>query len=513
MKVSLFRVGIRGKLWALMGVSLFVSMVLLASSHFNVRSSSSAAERVFTAKDVTADILPPPMYLIEARLLAARVLDGSLSVNQGTADFARVQREYEQRFAYWTANKPYGLERHLLGKQHESAQALLLVLRTRVFEPLARGDAASAQAGLPAVDAAYEAHREAVDVTVSASLAFAEQQTVAYETAVDAVTRSNLIALLASTFLLISVFFWMVRHVWSSMGAEPHVLASLACAVASGDLRRQVRTDHPRSVAGSLEAMRLRLREIVAATDESAREVVMAANQIAVGNHHLSERTQSLAHSVQEFHQSMKSLTDSVNAEAQVARSADELAVSASQVARLGGDAVAEVVLRMADITGSSRKITDIIAVINSIAFQTNILALNAAVEAARAGEQGRGFAVVASEVRSLAGRSAQASQEITGLIEASTRNVAAGSEQVDSAGNTMETIQERFREVSRLIELITESTVQQSGSIKGMMESVNSLDHLNQQNAALVEEAAASATSMQQQARVLAESVAVFKY
>ena len=238
-----------------------------------------------------------------------------------------------------------------------------------------------------------------------------------------------------------------------------------------------------------------------------------AASEIAMGNNDLSERTQTLAAHVQMFRDNMLEMTESIRGEAGTAQEADSLAREASEVTRSGGEIVQAVVQRMNDISASSSKISEIISVINGIAFQTNILALNAAVEAARAGEQGRGFAVVATEVRGLAGRSAKASQEIANLITESSSNVEGGMEQVEQAGRTMQEIVLEFEKVSALISKITAATEEQTGGVDSMLESMGSIDDMNQQNAALVEQAAAASASLKEQAERLAESVGVFRY
>ncbi len=250
-------------------------------------------------------------------------------------------------------------------------------------------------------------------------------------------------------------------------------MAEVARAVAEGDLTRGITTDKADSVAASLESMRERLRALVSVADESAREVVNAASEIAMGNNDLSERTQELASHVQSFRENLEQLMQSIRGESQVAHEADELARTASGVSKAGGDIVGQVVERMNDISGSSDRIGEIISVINSIAFQTNILALNAAVEAARAGEQGRGFAVVATEVRALAGRSSKASQEIAQLINESTSNVQGGRDLVGRAGETMHEIVLEFERVSSLVSRITSATESQTGEIDSMSASM----------------------------------------
>ena len=285
-------------------------------------------------------------------------------------------------------------------------------------------------------------------------------------------------------------------------------------AVAGGDLTvaTEVRgKDEIAQLLNALYGMQMSLSRVVSNVRSNANSVAAASSEIAHGNNDLSARTEQQASALEETSASMEELNSTVQANADNARQANQLAVNASTVAVQGGDVVAEVVATMKGINDSSRKISDIIGVIDGIAFQTNILALNAAVEAARAGEQGRGFAVVASAVRSLAGRSAEAAKEIKQLISASVENVEAGSAQVAQAGQSMEEIVSSVRRVSDLIGEITASSTEQRDGIAQVNQAVTHLDQMTQQNAALVEESTAAAASMRDQAQHLANVVSVF--
>ena len=250
------------------------------------------------------------------------------------------------------------------------------------------------------------------------------------------------------------------------------------------------------------------LRSALATTRESVASIETASSEIASGNADLSQRTEQTASQLQRANSSMQELTSAVQRSAESAASANRLAVSTASSAEHGGQVVDEVVAKMQDISASSRKIVDIIGVIDGIAFQTNILALNAAVEAARAGEQGRGFAVVASEVRSLAQRSATAAREIKSLIGTSVENVESGSRLVNDAGATMKTIVEGVRSVATIIDQISRSTAEQTGGIVQVNGTVSELDQMTQQNAALVEQSAAAAESLRTQAQRLADAM-----
>jgi methyl-accepting chemotaxis protein len=289
----------------------------------------------------------------------------------------------------------------------------------------------------------------------------------------------------------------------------------IAQTVASGDLSMRIRpesTDETGALIAALKTMNENLQEIVGKVRSGTDTIACASTQIAMGNLDLSARTEEQASSLEETAASMEELNATVKQNADNARQANVLAVSASEVAVEGGVVVSKVVETMSSINQSSRKIVDIISVIDGIAFQTNILALNAAVEAARAGEQGRGFAVVASEVRNLAQRSASAAKEIKALIDDSVAQVALGSTLVNDAGHTMDEIVDSVRRVTDIMGEISSAGREQEMGIAQINQAVLEMDAVTQQNAALVEEAAAAAESLQEQATRLTEVVSVFK-
>ena len=288
----------------------------------------------------------------------------------------------------------------------------------------------------------------------------------------------------------------------------------VAQQVAAGDLTADIRVDSRDELGAlmaALKTMTENLRKTVTEVRAGTETIVTASQQIAAGNLDLSSRTEQQAGSLEETASSMEELTSTVRQNADNARQANVLARNASQIASHGGEVVSQVVTTMASINESSRKIGDIIAVIDGIAFQTNILALNAAVEAARAGEQGRGFAVVASEVRNLAQRSAGAAKEIRALIADSVAKVGAGGRLVDDAGATMQEIVQGITRVTDIMSEIASASAEQTVGIEQVNEAITQMDGVTQQNAALVEEAAAAATSLQEQAAALARLVSVF--
>jgi methyl-accepting chemotaxis protein len=294
-----------------------------------------------------------------------------------------------------------------------------------------------------------------------------------------------------------------------------HTAIDAANRIAHGDLSLKLRaagSDESAQLLRAVDAMNDGLRKLVGEVSRGARMVADTSTQIAHGNVDLSQRTEEQASTLEETASSMEELTSSVTQNAMNARQASELARGAADVARKGGSVVGEVVSTMDGISASSRRIAEIIGVIDGIAFQTNILALNAAVEAARAGEQGRGFAVVASEVRSLAQRSASAAKEIKTLIDDSVAKVGSGSELVERAGTTMDEVVASVRQVADIVSEITAASSEQSDGISQVNLAITDMDQTTQQNAALVEQAAAAAEAMQEQAARLSEVVSQFK-
>ncbi len=306
----------------------------------------------------------------------------------------------------------------------------------------------------------------------------------------------------------------IVRRLLKQLGGEPQEAVDLAQRVTSGDLsgKVQIRPGDTTSLLARLNVMQGSLTEVVTNVRQSADRVENSSSEIAQGNQDLSERTESQASSLQETTSSMDQLSATVQRNADSARQANEVALNASMVAVKGGEVVGQVVETMRGINESSHRISDIISVIDGIAFQTNILALNAAVEAARAGEQGRGFAVVATEVRSLAGRSAAAAKEIKSLINASVERVDHGTTLVDQAGVTMTEVVDSIKRVTDLMGEISAASSEQSAGVLEMGEAVSQMDQVTQQNAALVEQMAAAASGLRSQAQELVQAVAVFR-
>ncbi len=384
-----------------------------------------------------------------------------------------------------------------------------------VAERLAKGDMAGD------LKAAWDAPRDA-----KKSVDLAEQQLNEALGKVDAAVEAAR-AKIADVYQTLSIAIWTALALGAVLATaiawriSVSVLTPVndsirfAAAVEGGSLGEHLPVDgndEMTRLSQSLVQMQAGIRAIVLRVREGSESIQVAATEVSMGNHDLSSRTEQAAASLEETASSMEQLTENVRHNADSARQANQMAAQASAVATQGGTVVSQVVSTMDEISASSRKIADIIGTIDGIAFQTNILALNAAVEAARAGEQGRGFAVVASEVRSLAGRSAQAAREIKALITTSVEKIETGASLVNQAGTTMGEIVSSVQRVTDIMGEITASTSEQSNSIGEIGQAIGSLDQMTQQNAALVEQGAAAASSLKEQALGLTQAISSFR-
>ena len=379
------------------------------------------------------------------------------------------------------------------------------------IQAMARKDPAAAELEVPKFQKAFENLEVALEAQSEGVAKNVEEFSIeVHRLAVNAkIIVGSGLALAAA--LLVVVSLWLARLL-----SAPLVQAvDMADRLADGDLTATVRpvgNEETQRLMSALDRMQTHIAGTVRSVQQGAQSVSSASAEIAQGNHDLSARTEQQASALEETAASMEELNSAVQQNADNARQANQLAMTASTVAQQGGEVVGQVVETMKGINEASRKIGDIISVIDGIAFQTNILALNAAVEAARAGEQGRGFAVVASEVRSLAGRSAEAAKEIKTLINDSVSRVAQGTALVDQAGATMTEVVSSIRRVTEIMGEISASSTEQSTGVAQVGEAVGQMDQSTQQNAALVEEMAAAASSLKSQAGELVQAVAVFK-
>jgi methyl-accepting chemotaxis protein len=504
---------LRNSIRLLVGGAIAAISLVAAIGFVGSYLSSGASGRALVAKDLTADILPPPLFLQELRLVASLAAAGRIEAGTAEAEIARLAKEYNDRIAYWQANPVPGVSEKLMGDQHLAAQQMIAATPA-LIRAVKGGDPAAVQTAMAPLRQAFDAHRAGVDKTVKAAAtysdaALAEERKISRAAEITVVVAGVVIALL---LLLLGTV--VLRAVLRSTGGEPADVAAAANAVATGDLTRNL-VLHPSdktSIMAAMQRMIEQLRTMVQQLANAGDAIATGAQQIEGGNLDLSQRTELQASNLQQTASAMEQFSGTVKSSADAARHAADLARNASDVAIRGAEVVGAVVSTMHQISEGSRRIGEITSLIDSIAFQTNILALNAAVEAARAGEQGRGFAVVASEVRSLAQRSADAAREIRGLIEQSVKNVDAGSAQVSVAGTTMSDIVRQVQQVTSLIGEISTATNEQTQGIGLVGTALEQLEGTTQQNAALVEQSAAAAGELKGEAERMLCTVREFR-
>jgi methyl-accepting chemotaxis protein len=418
----------------------------------------------------------------------------------------------DKRWAEYLTTRLLTDEEELAKKLSDTRQTYQREALVPALAALKANDITEAQmVGVSKVEPISEKVTAALSPLISLQLEVAKAE---FEGAVERYTiiRNLAVVSLALGLPLAAMFsFLLIRNLSRSLSDAVNV----ANSIADGDLSHKVQSKGKDEIAKLMEAMQsmsTSLARVVTGVRMGSESVATASSEIAQGNHDLSARTESQASALEQTSASMEELSSTVKQNADNAREANQLAMSASAVAVQGGEVVSRVVDTMKGINESSKKISDIISVIDGIAFQTNILALNAAVEAARAGEQGRGFAVVASEVRSLAGRSADAAKEIKTLISDSVMRVEQGTALVDRAGVTMTEVVSSIKRVTDIMGQISAASIEQSLGVAQVGEAVTQMDQATQQNAALVEEMAAAASSLKSQANELVLGVAVFK-
>jgi methyl-accepting chemotaxis protein len=430
------------------------------------------------------------------------------------ADLGAKYQESSQRLTTLYANNATAEEKSLLAQVKEHEAVTLPAIKKASELWLANDAVAATRILIKEIRPAQKKWMEALDQLAALEDKLNEDMKVEAAAGFASARLFMIVAGLAAMAISIAAAWYITRGLLKQLGGEPDYTASIAGAIANGDLSVDIDTSSKDkdSLLVEIKEMRDSLVEIVGQVRQGTETIGTASREIAAGNIDLSSRTEMQASSLEKTASAMEELTSTVKQNADNAREANQLAASASDVALKGGQVVSQVVETMSSINESANKIVDIIGVIDGIAFQTNILALNAAVEAARAGEQGRGFAVVASEVRNLAQRSAGAAKEIKSLIGDSVEKVERGSKLVGQAGVTMDEVVASVRRVTDIMSEIASASQEQSAGIEQVNQSIIEMDAMTQQNAALVEEAAAAAQSLQDQAGELSRVVSIFK-
>ena len=508
---------VKQKIWGYGLLGFAFAMAIAAAGYWGQQQMRGAMSDVMVSSAAQKNLMQADMMheALQSDVLAA-LLAGQKPETERAAEAKPIFDNLREHASVFRAslgeNKKLPLDGQIKQSLADSEAALnAYIAAAETIVTLALKDAIAAQAQYPEFVKAFEAAEVRMGELSGLIENAAKQAEGSSDTAVGTAQSAIVLGLLVCAVVLFAISIVFMRATNRPLAEAIRV----ARAVAQGNLDNQIdvhSTDEFGQLMQAMKDMNASLVNIVSQVRTGTDTIATASSQIASGNLDLSSRTEEQASSLEETASSMEELTSTVKQNAENARQANQLVVSTADVAVKGGQVVGQVVDTMASIKQSSRKIADIIGVIDGIAFQTNILALNAAVEAARAGEQGRGFAVVASEVRNLAQRSAGAAKEIKTLIEDSVGKVDAGSELVDEAGKTMGEIVSSVKRVTDIMSEIAAASAEQSAGIEQVNQTVTQMDDATQQNTALVEEAAAAAESLQEQAGKLAEAVSVFK-
>ena len=498
----------------------FAAMVLL-SLLLGVLAVLQLSHINDNTRDIATNWLPSVQVLGDMRATANRMRASEVGMTLSTepSEQARLEQDVravnkilaEQEKVYVPLITPQEVKTY---EEFKVLRDAYLLAQTQLIGLVKEGDARRADAvKLLYGDSqkAFIAMAETIGKLAKINNAGADSAYGASQSSYDMARTLVIGVLLVGIAVAVALGLWITRLITVPVGEAVQATREIAGGNLTVDVAAHSQDEIGQLLQG-LTDMRDNLARVVAGVRRNAESVATASAQIATGNHDLSARTESQASALEETAASMEELGSTVRQNADNARQANQLALNASTVAAQGGDVVAQVVDTMRGINDSSRKIADIIGVIDGIAFQTNILALNAAVEAARAGEQGRGFAVVAGEVRSLAQRSAEAAKEIKGLITASVERVEQGTQLVDKAGETMTEVVAAIRRVTDIMGEISAASSEQSAGVAQVGEAVTQMDQVTQQNAALVEEMAAAASSLKSQAEDLVQVVSVFR-
>jgi methyl-accepting chemotaxis protein len=509
MSVLRFRSVASRQLWLAI-FSLSILCICVAVGMGVARLLTLHSSKALVAKEVIADVLPPPVYLIEMRLVLSQSIEGTMAPKLAAEQIETLAKAYEARMDHWRKSPPFGLEKLLLGKQNDHAQAFMLAAR-EVLAQLDKGQQDAAKAALQVAHNEYREHRREVDKTVAEG---ARMATVAVKDFGQVAAQSQLILI----FVLVVGVIAMIGFSWllSKAMVRPLIQArDLARAVASGDLRQRAvvsGADEVSQLMQSLNDMCDALSNIVDRVRRSGLSLAEASEQMAAGSQDLRERADKHQAELHSTSQALKAVTGFVSQNAEAAEVASRLAAETGASATQGVSAIDQVGQTMQGITQSSNRVADMVGLIQGIAFQTNLLALNAAVEAARAGEHGKGFAVVAAEVRQLATRSNAAAKEISTLVEASRSNVMAGGPLTEGARTSIQQMVGQVSSMSNLVQGIWETTFAQTSGINMLDESMGILAQDAEGHLILVSHTADVALGVQEQAGVLTRTVKAFQ-
>jgi len=490
-------------------ISLLGCSIISMYGFYNQNHMKDLSVKSFTAKDIVADILPPPLYLIEYRLTISQAIEGSISFEEAESKTNQLEKDYLDRIEYWKKNESYGLNSHLLGNQHSSAVSFINYSKENILTKL-KNKTEISKDDIQKAHQLYLEHRKYVDGTVTLANNLATESSQSLND-----YMSSSLTMIAGIFILTLFFILVVsKLIIKSIESTIRRCKIIAEKIANGDLslhknNNVERNDIIGELEKSLENMKEQLLNIVSTVKYNSQELADAVSQIAEANRDLSSRTEQQAASVEETSSTMTYINGIVTSNSERTQQAKNIVFEASEITADGSKIVQDVISKMNEINLSSNKIQEIVSVIDGIAFQTNILALNAAVEAARAG---RGFAVVAGEVRTLSKRSADAAEEIKELIAISSQKTEDGNILVSKAGEIMNNILLSVNNTNMLFSQISQSMIEQKGTIESITGSVSQIDDSIQQNAAMVEEMSATTDNLNNQAINLVKSISHFK-
>jgi methyl-accepting chemotaxis protein len=495
-----------------MAIGIAATVAISAYSINKIRIGGATYDGIIQVKDLVADVLPPPLYLIEALSEARGVFLKSKPYEDTKKRLAELHKEYDERRAYWkTSDLDPGVKNKLTETSHAHAVKFWDILERRVLPALEQDDQIEAGKAYSDLMLSFRPHRALINEIVADAEAL--NKTVEAESARTVSFALWMIGAVdgALAILLVIGLVAIIRRLVSPLGVLGRGLERLSEGDLTATMTEKVPPEYQQLQVHFNTAVE-RLQSTIGNIRTSAREVTNASAEISTSTTDLSQRTEEQAASLEQTSASMEEISSTVKKNAESAQHASQSAGNTREVADRGGEVVARAINAMAKIEESSRKIADIIGVIDEIARQTNLLALNAAVEAARAGEAGRGFAVVASEVRSLAQRSAQAAKDINGLIASSNGQVKDGVELVNQAGTVLNDIVASIKTFADSVSEIASATAEQATGLDEINKALAQMDEVTQQNSALVEENAATAKTLEDQATTMDEQVAFFQ-